>query len=143
MNTRSSGQKSPAAHTFSCKSILKFAQILPLHQDLVKAFQKGQILSFPRFTAGADLTTQASTQKTWRCLLLLPILSSTTKKIRSEMMDGTSFCILEVIRDSNLFHDFFLNSCDSHRGGQRHLRGLQQTLLRKTFLNDGVKQYYH
>ena len=56
---------------------------------------------------------------------------------------GTSLCILEVIRDSNLFHDFFLNSCDSHRGGQRHLRGLQQTLLRKTFLNDGVKQYYH
>ena len=141
---------------FSCKSILKFAQILPLHQDLVKAFQKGQILSFPRFTAGADLTTQASTQKTWRCLLLLPILSSTTKKIRSEMMDGTSlwlgngvysvcgtsYCILEVVRDSNLFHDFFLNSCNGHRGGQRHLGGLQQTFLRDNFFN-GVKHDYH
>ena len=100
------------------------------------------ILSSPRFTAGADLTTQASTQKTWRCLLLLPILSSTTLKIRSEMMDGTSLCILEVIRDSNLFHDFFLNSCDSHCGGQRHLGGLQQTLLRENFFNS-VKHDYH
>ena len=127
--------KNRLQHTLeiSCKSVLKFAQILPLHQDLVKAIQKGQILSFPRFTAGADLTTQASTQKTWRCLLLLPISSSTTLKIRLEMMDRTSFCILEVIRDSNLFHDFFLNSCDSHCGGQRHLWGLQQALLRENF----------
>ena len=50
-------------------------------------------------------------------------------------MDGTSLCILEVIRDSNLFHDFFLNSCDSHCGGQRHLGGLQQTLLREMVSN--------